>query len=156
MKRFPGLLTLALLGLGAAAAGLADQPSAAAPLRHPGGGRALAHMERCLSSLDLSADQNTAIQAILTSSKATIQGDAEALRANHAQMEADLANGADKSTLGQNVLNQNAAMAKMKSDSQAVRDQVAAQLTPDQQDKFNACASAKGGWHKGRGVHQGQ
>lgn len=154
MKRSPGLLTLALLGLGAAAAGLADDPSAAPPPRHAGGRRGAA-IERCLSSLDLSADQRSAIQAILASGKPTIQADAEALRANHAQMESDLANGADKSTLGQNVLSQDAAKAKMKGDARALRDQVAAQLTPDQQGNFNACASAGGG-HKGRGFHQGQ
>ena len=153
MKRFPGFLTLALVGCGAATAGLADDATTAPP-PHRAGGRGGAKIERCLSALDLSTEQNTAIQAILTAGKATIKADAEVLRANHEQMETDKANGADKATLGQNVLNQDAAMAKMKSDSQALRDQVASQLTPDQQGRFSACAS--GGWNKGRGFHQGQ
>jgi Spy/CpxP family protein refolding chaperone len=155
MKRLPGLLTLALVGLGAAAAGLADDGSAPAPARH-GMGPMAAHIERCLSTLDLSAEQNTSIQAILSSGKATLKADAEALRANHAQMQTDIANGADKATLGQNVLNQDAAMTKMKNDSQAMHDQIATQLRPDQQASFNACAASSAGWHKGRGFHQGQ
>jgi Spy/CpxP family protein refolding chaperone len=155
MKRLPGLLTLALVGFGAAAAGLADDGSATASAHH-GKGPMGAHIERCLSTLDLSAEQNSSIQAILSSGKATLKADAEALRANHAQMQTDIANGADKVTLGQNVLNQDAAMTKMKNDSRAMREQIATQLNADQQARFNACAAESGGWHKGPGFHQGQ
>ena len=154
MKRFPGLLTLALVGFGAAAAGIADDGSATAPAHHKG--PMGARLERCLSTLDLSAEQNSSIQGILSSAKATLKADADALRANHAQMQTDIANGADKATLGQNVLNQDAAMTKMKNDSRAMRDQIATQLNADQQAAFNSCSASSGGWHKGQGFHQGQ
>jgi len=143
MKRFPGSrTTLFVAGLAvAAAAAAADQN---APAGSHGGMMAWGHhqMETCLSSLDLSDAQKAAIDEARAAGKATLKADGEAMKAVHQKMQADLAAGADKSVLGQNAIDQDAANAKMKADAKALHEQVLGQLTNDQLDQYNACASA--------------
>ena len=107
-------------------------------------------MERCLSTLDLPAAQQANVEASLNNGRATLKADGEALKAAHTQMQADLANSADKSVIGQDAINLHAAKAKMKTDAQAVHDDVLAKLSTDQQDAFNACASSHSGYHHGQ------
>ena len=143
MKRFPGFrTTLLVAGLAvAAAAGAEDQNAAAGP---HGGMMAWGHhqMEKCLSSLDLSDAQKAAIDEARAAGKATLKADGEAMRTVHQKMQADLAAGADKSVLGQNAIDQDAANAKMKADGKALHEQILGQLTTEQLDQYNACASA--------------
>jgi Spy/CpxP family protein refolding chaperone len=141
MKRFPGSRTLVVLGLLVAAAAAAEQGSPAGP---HGAMMARGHhqMQKCLSTLDLSAAQKASIDEAFAAGKATLEADGEAMKAVHEKMQADLAAGADKSVLGQNAIDQDAAHTKMKADAQAIHDQVLGQLSPDQLDQFNACASA--------------
>jgi predicted house-cleaning NTP pyrophosphatase (Maf/HAM1 superfamily) len=71
-----------------------------------------------------------------------LTADGDALKTAHQKMEADIASGADKAVLGGDVLALDAARSKMKSDTQAIHDQVLAQLSTEQQTAFNACATA--------------
>jgi Spy/CpxP family protein refolding chaperone len=143
MKRFPGFrTTLFAAGLAvAAAATAADQNAPGGP---HGGMMAWGHhqMEKCLSSLDLSDAQKAAIDEARAAGKATLRADGEAMKAAHQKMQADLAAGADKSVLGQNAIDQDAANTKMKADAKALHEQILGQLTNDQLDQYNACASA--------------
>jgi hypothetical protein len=140
MKRFPGSRMLVVLGLAVAAAAAADQNAPGAP--H--GRMAYGHhqMEKCLSTLDLSAAQKASIDESVAAGKATLRADGDAMKAAHQKMEADLAAGADKSVLGQNALDQEAARAKTKADAQAIREQVLGQLSAEQAEQFNACSAA--------------
>ena len=110
MKRFPGSrTTLFVAGLAvAAAAAAADQNAPGGP---HGGMMAWGHhqMEKCLSDLDLSDAQKAAIDEARAAGKATLKADGEAMKAIHQKMQADLAAGADKSVLGQNAIDQDAA-----------------------------------------------
>jgi hypothetical protein len=108
----------------------------------------LRHLKHCVSQLNLSADQLSKIQAIFQSAKPTLEADGQALRADQQKLHTDTANGADKSVLGQDVLNQNADLTKLRSDVSGVRDQVTAALPGDQQSAFSACAQSTGGWGK--------
>jgi len=143
MKRFPGFrTTLFAAGLAvAAAATAADQNGPAGP---HGGMMAWGHhqMEKCLSDLDLSDAQKAAIDEARSAGKATLKADGEAMRAVHQKMQDDLAAGADKSVLGQNAIDQDAANAKMKADAKALHEQILGQLTTEQLDQYNACTSA--------------
>lgn len=144
MKRFPGIPALILAALGVAATARAQQGPPDGP--RPGSRR----LEKCLASLDLPAAERESVEASLTTGHATLAADGEALRAAHARMQADVANGADKAALGQDVLDLEAARTKMKADARSVHDDVLAKLSTDQQDALNACASARG-WH-GKGA----
>jgi Spy/CpxP family protein refolding chaperone len=142
MKRFPGSRTLFVLGLAvAAAATAADQNPPAGP---HGGMMAYAHhqMEKCLSTLDLSASQKASIHEAQAAGKITLKADGDAMKAAHQKMQADLAAGADKAVLGQNAIDQDAAHAKLKADAQAIHEQVLGQLSAEQVDQLNACTTA--------------
>jgi Spy/CpxP family protein refolding chaperone len=143
MKRFPGSRMLVVLGLGVAAAAAADQ-NATAPHGKMGGHHP---MEKCLSTLDLSAAQKASIDEALAAGKLTMRADGEAMKVVHQKMEADLAAGADKSVLGQNAIDQDAAKSKMKADGQAIHEQILGQLSPEQVDQLNACTAASKSWH---------
>ena len=151
MKRFPGSRTLAALGL--AALGLAVATAAAADQNAPAGGPhgrmefGFHRMEKCLSTLNLPAATSATIDETLASGKITLRADGQAVGAAHKQMEADLASGAEKSVLGQDALNQDAARTKLKSDAEAIRARVLGQLSAEQLEQYNACASAPKGGH---------
>ncbi len=144
MKRFHAVLPLVVLGFAAALAAGAQENAPAGPHRLPGAG--LFHLEHCLSTLNLPADLHVAVQSSLDAGKATLKADHESLKAQHQKMEADLAAGVDKQVLGQDVLDQQAARAKLKADMQAIHDQVIAQLPPGQQQALDACATTAKAW----------
>jgi Spy/CpxP family protein refolding chaperone len=149
MKRFLVALALTIIALGATAALVsADGPPPASPADLRAGGRGLRHLERCLSTLGLSSDQKAAVEEILSAAQPALQASVEALRAGHERIRADVANGADKCIVGQDVLDQNANRTKLRNEMQTVRDQILAKLTPDQQNGFNACAQAPGARHR--------
>lgn len=143
MKLFHAVLFLVALALAFVPAALIadDNTSSGGHGRH---GAGLHQTEKCLSTLNLSPALNASIQSSLTAGKATLQADGQSLRALHQKMESDIAAGADKSVVGQDTLNVDSARTKMKTDVQAIRDQVLAQLPADQQQAFNTCAAAHG------------
>jgi Spy/CpxP family protein refolding chaperone len=145
MKKFRASPPLVALAFAVAATAAAGESGTAAP--HGRGGPGHFQMQNCLSALNLPAEQHAAIQSILTEGKVTLGADRQALKSLHQKMQADIAGGADKAVLGQDVLDQDAARTKMKDDMKAIHDQVLAQLLPDQQATFNTCMAAAKTWH---------
>jgi Spy/CpxP family protein refolding chaperone len=141
MKRFLISLRIAALVFAPAAlSALADESAGPPPGGRGPGRHGLRHLEKCLSTLDLSADQQSALQPILSTGKATLRADAEALQADHRKLRTDTSSGADKSVLGQDGINQESDAKKLRADDQAIRDQIGAKLSGDQLSRFNACA----------------
>jgi len=150
MKRFPRTPTLAVLALAAAAARAQDAP---APRGAGGHGMHPMAMEKCLTSLDLPAEVRTDVDNALANGHAALKTDGLAIRTANDKMQTDLANGAEKSVLGQDAIDLDAARQKMKTDAHALHDQVFAQLSPDQQDAMRSCTASHAG--KGRGNGSG-
>jgi Spy/CpxP family protein refolding chaperone len=146
MKRFSRILILA----GAATAALSLTALADENAGHMGFGHRGHGIQKCLAVADLSSDQQTAIDGIMASGKSTMQADFQALKADHQKLQADLDNGADKSVVGQDTIAVNNDKAKLKADWKAVKDQVMAKLTPDQQNKVNGCLESSGRFHGSR------
>ncbi|MEP6993470.1 MAG: Spy/CpxP family protein refolding chaperone [Acidobacteriota bacterium] len=142
MNRFSRLFVSASIGLaGLAAATLAQNASGpASPRGGMRGGHRLRHFEKCLSSVNLTADQQSAVQAIQSESKAAHQADFAAMKAAREKLQADRANGADAAVLGQDVQDQDATAAKVKTDMKATHDLIMAKLNPDQQNALATCA----------------
>ncbi len=146
MNRFPRLIGSALLGLaGFAAAVMADDPTRSASTQ--GGFRThrARQFERCLSTAGLNADQQAAIDSIRSEARAVVQADFAALKAAREKLQADLASGADKSVIGQDTLDQDAAAEKLRNDHKAAHDQIVAALNPDQQSALESCMQKRRG-----------
>jgi Spy/CpxP family protein refolding chaperone len=143
MKRF--LLTSGLAAVAFAAmtlSALADDRPAAIFAGHAGGGHELQRLRRCLATVDLSADQKTAIQAIVAAATPTLEADAQTVKADHEKVQADISSGADKCVVGQDLLTAHSDADKLRAAAGAVRDQIVAKLTPDQQTKLTACLAS--------------
>ena len=137
--------SLILNGLAAAALAAIALPASAdqgsGPMgRH--GGHGFGALHHCLSKVDLTSDEKTAVDAIFTSSKSVFQADFQTLRSDHEKLQADIANGADDATIGKDTLAVHSDEAKLKSDGQSVQNQVLSKLTPDHQNAVNACLQA--------------
>ena len=146
MNRFPRLVASALLGLaGFAAAVMADDPSRSASIQ--GGFRAhrARQFERCLSAAGLNSDQQAAVDSIRSEARPLVQADFAALKAAREKLQADLASGADKSVIGQDTLDQDAAAEKLKNDHKATHDRIVATLNPDQQSALESCMQKRRG-----------
>jgi len=100
---------------------------------------------RCLSILNLSTEQKTAIAAIVAAARPSLEADAQALRADREKIRSDIESGADKCVIGQDTLNAHADGEKLRTEIAAIRDQVLAQLTPDQQSQLKGCLQAPQG-----------
>ena len=148
MKRFSRSLTLAAVAIGAMAASLLAGQPRGADRGMPGSGKGLGRTEHCLSTIELSGEQKTAVEAILANNEASLRADVEAWKASQKKLQDDIARGAEKCALGQDVLDQEASGAKVRGSSQALRTQILAALTPEQQTRFNDCAESRRG--KGR------
>ena len=143
MKRF--LLTSGLAAVAFAAMTMpafADDRPAVVLAGHAGGGHGLNRLHRCLATVDLSADQKTAIAAIVEAAKPTLEADAATIKADHEKLHADISSGADKCVVGQDLLTAHADAEKLHADADAVRDQILAKLMPDQQSKLTACLAS--------------
>ena len=148
MNRLSRLCGSALIGLvGIAASAAADGPDATAR-----GARAhrFRPMEKCLSTVGLSSEQQSGIQAIQSESRPTMQADFAALKQAREKLDADLASGADKSVLGQDVLDKEAAEAKLRDDRKATHDRIVATLRSDQKLALETCLSQR--HRKGEGA----
>lgn len=143
MKRFvltSGLAALAFAALTLSAS--ADERPAIERAGRAGGRHGLMRLHRCLSGLDLSADQKSAIQAIVAAAKPTLAADAANVKADRQKVRADIASGADKSVVGQDVLTAHADAETLRAAAAAVRDQIVAKLTADQQTSLKDCLAA--------------
>jgi Spy/CpxP family protein refolding chaperone len=141
MKRSHLVTTLVFLTFAAAGASVrGDAPRAKRS-------RGLARLEECLSTLDLSSEQQASLPVVLSTGKAALRSSAAALKADRRRLRADIASDADKSVLGQDVLDQEASRKRLRADVRAVREQIAAKLTPEQLAALRACARprAEGG-----------
>jgi len=128
----------------------ADDPSGGSGPNHPPGVRGLRHLEKCVSALNLSSETQAAVSAILAAGRPTLEADSQTLAAERKKLHDDIADGAEKSVVGQDTLNVNADQAKLHEDAQLIRDQIASKLPADQQSAFAACAQPPSGRGMGR------
>jgi Spy/CpxP family protein refolding chaperone len=143
MRRF--LLTSGLAAVAFAAMTLsafADDRPALAFAGHAGGGHGLQQLRRCLATVDLSADQKAAIAAIVSAATPALEADAATVKADHEKVHTDITSGADKCVVGQDLLTAHADAETLRAAAAAVRDQIVAKLTPDQQTKFTDCLAS--------------
>jgi Spy/CpxP family protein refolding chaperone len=97
---------------------------------------------RCLATADLTDSQKADIKAIVEAAKPTIQKDRQTIRADRQKLHTDLEAGADKSVLGGDVQTVYADTKTLQADLKAVKDQIVAKLTPDQQTRIEGCLAA--------------
>ena len=136
MNRYSRIFAAGLLALTASApAMLADDSSAGAG----GHGHGLRGFRRCVDNLNLPADQQTAIQSLVSSARPSLQANMQTLRADSQRLQADLAAGTDATTLGQDVLTRHSHAQKMQSDVEALKSQILAKLSTDQQNAMQSC-----------------
>jgi len=143
MKRFvltSGLAAVAFAALTLSA--FADERPAVDRASRAGHGHGLMNLRRCLSGLDLSADQKSAIQAIVTAAKPALEADAATVKADRQKIRADIQAGADKSVIGQDVLTAHTDAQALRAAAAAVRDQILAKLSTDQQASVKDCLAA--------------
>ncbi len=143
MNRFSRSLAAGAIALAAAAASLAAGPVRGADRGTPGSGAGLGRTEQCLASIELSADQKTKVDTIRTSNKTALHADVEAWKASQKKLRDDMARGADKCVLGQDLIDQEAAAAKVHRSGEALRTRILAALTPEQQTRVNKCADSR-------------
>jgi hypothetical protein len=152
MNRFPRLFASALIGVaGLAATAMAGGPadSSSNGYGHAGWhGFAARHFQKCLASAGLSTEQQAAIEQIQSDARPAMQAGFAALKAAEEKLKNDVSSGADKSALGQDVLDKQAAMDKIKSDHKDIHDRILAQLHPDQQSAVESCMQSqpRGPW----------
>jgi Spy/CpxP family protein refolding chaperone len=146
MNRFPRLFASALIGVaGLVATAMADGPTTSGYGHAGWRGFAARHFQKCLASAGLSTEQQAAIDQIQSDARPAFQNEFAALKAAEDKLKSDLASGADKSVLGQDVLDKDAAWNKIKSDHKAIHDQIAAQLNPDQKNALDSCMAQSRG-----------
>jgi Spy/CpxP family protein refolding chaperone len=126
----------ALLGFVLALSALAQD----APTAHRPGHR---HLRGCLSILDLTDQQKTDIQGILEAARPAVEADVAAVHAARQTLRAAVdAVPPDACTIGNDFLVVKAAVATLRAARGAVRNQVLATLTPDQQSRLQGCLEA--------------
>ncbi len=140
MKRIASVLAFSIITTIAFSASSSAQDLRPAGRPHPpGSGFALRHLRHCLSAVDLTAEQQSSIETILSGAQATLQAEAQSVKAARQKVKSDLAAGADACVIGADVVAQQAGATKLRADLAAVRNQVLAKLTPDQQNKVEEC-----------------
>ncbi len=134
--RLPRLTALAFVALGMALPSLAqDAPDTRRPGRH--------HFRACLSILDLTEEQKVTIVGILEAARPALEADAAAVRAAREALRAALeTQPPDACAIGNDALAVQAAVLALRDEREAVRAQVVATLTPEQQDRFEGCLDA--------------
>jgi len=103
----------------------------------------LADLRRCLSILDLDDQQKAAIAALLVAAKPGIDADVQSVQAARETLQGDLGvSSVDPCAVGRDFLALRAAVEKLKADVGATRDEILAQLRPDQRLKLEGCLQA--------------
>ncbi len=99
---------------------------------------------RCLrgADLNLTEAQKADIKAILEAARPVLQADHQKVRADRQKLHADIEAGADRTVLGQDVLDLHADMKAAQAELQSVKDQVASKLTVDQKARIGDCLAA--------------
>jgi Spy/CpxP family protein refolding chaperone len=133
LSRFAALSLLALVAPLSAYAQDAAVPQH--PVRH--------RIRECLSILDLSDAQKTQIQAILEAAKPTFETNVAAVHAARETLRtaADTVP-PDACAIGNDFLAVKAAVATLLAQRDAVRGQIVATLTPEQQARYLGCLDA--------------
>ena len=147
MKRFvltSGLAAVVLAAMTLSA--FADERPGIDRAGRAGGRHGILKLRKCLSGLDLSADQKSAIQAIVTAAKPGLEAAAATVKADRQKVRADIAGGADKSIVGQDVLTAHTDAQALSAAADAVRDQILAKLSTDQQASVKDCLEASRGF----------
>lgn len=130
------LAVSALLGLVLALPALAQDAPAARISGRP-------HLRACLSILELSDQQKSDIAGILESATPTVQADVDAVRAARETLRAALdVVPPDACAIGSDALAVKAAVATLRIERDAVRAQILATLSPDQQTRLQGCLDA--------------
>jgi Spy/CpxP family protein refolding chaperone len=135
-SRFSRLIFAVLLIAGFAATSLAQEA--------PEGRRLARHrFPRCLLVLDLTEEQRTQIHAILQTAGPVLREDLAALAVSRDALRAALdAEPADACTVGEAALGVEASLQALKAAKEALKDQIAAVLTPEQIARFEGCLDA--------------
>ncbi len=108
---------------------------------------------RCLLVLDLTPEQTTQIHAILQAAGPELQEDLAALAAARAALRAALnAEPAEACTVGEAALGVEAALLALKETKEALKEKIAAVLTPEQIARFEGCLDAPFGDDAGSGL----
>ena len=97
---------------------------------------------RCLRSADLTDAQKADIKTIVEAATPALQAAREKVRADRLKLHADLEAGADKSVLGQDVLDLHTDTKALQAELETVKDQIASKLTADQKTKVGDCLAA--------------
>ena len=136
MRRVHRFSALAFLALAFAGPGFAQEsPGPWHPAWH--------RFRECLSILDLTDQQKTDILGVLEAAKPVFEADRAAVKAARETLRADLGNQApDACTIGADALAVKAAVDVLRQERDAVRTQVVATLTPEQQARFDGCLDA--------------
>jgi Spy/CpxP family protein refolding chaperone len=133
MRRIPLFAAATLLALGAVVPVFAQaERQAIRPLRH--------RFVRCLSILDLTDEQKAKIEGFVEAARPELDADVAAVRAAYDTVEASLqAQPPDACQIGADALALQSARQTLIAARQALRDQIAGILTPDQQSRFDVC-----------------
>ncbi|HXY40012.1 MAG TPA: periplasmic heavy metal sensor [Vicinamibacteria bacterium] len=144
----------ALGTLGAAAILLAAVAASAQPAAPPPGGPGRGMLQRLEKALNLTTDQQTAVQKLVDQQKPQMDALHQQMQDNRQKLDAALsADSPDAAAVGTLTIEQH----KLMQQGKALHDQLAqslrALLTPDQQTKFDALQSmgGPGRWGGGRG-----
>jgi Spy/CpxP family protein refolding chaperone len=97
---------------------------------------------RCLRGVDLNDAQKADIKAIVEAATPILQAAREKVRADRRKLHADLEAGADKSVLGQDVLDLHADTKALRAELESVKDQIASKLTAEQKAQIGDCLAA--------------
>ncbi len=136
MPRLSRWTALALVTLGLALPSLAQDASDS---RRPTGHR----FRACLSILDLTDAQKLDIAAILQAARPALEADLAAVRvARETLRDALDMQPPDACTVGGDLLDVRAAVDTLRQERDAVRAQIVATLTPEQQARFEGCLDA--------------
>lgn len=130
------LVTALLLGLLLSVRAFADKGPEPSHPRH-------GHLRECLTILDLTDAQEADIQGILDAARPELQAALEAVRTAREALRAAVETVApDACLVGNDFLSLRAARQTLGNGLEAVRGQIMATLTPDQQSKLEGCLQA--------------
>jgi Spy/CpxP family protein refolding chaperone len=139
MRQGSWRIAFAAFGLATAVSGFA-QDAPAVPIRHP---FLRHHIRECLAILDLTDEQRTGIDNALEAARPTIEADVAAVGAARETLIAALdVTPPDACAIGADALALKSARETLRAEREAVREQVVAILTPDQQSRFQGCLDA--------------
>jgi Spy/CpxP family protein refolding chaperone len=137
MRRFRLRLAVsAILSLVCLSAFAQEASAAAGRVRHR-------HLRECLSILGLTDQQKTDIQGIFDAAKPEVEADVATVRAARQTLRAAVGSvPPDACAIGSDALALETALKTLAAERDAVRTQVFATLTPDQQSRLDGCLDA--------------